>query len=47
MPEFDASIIGCELPVSFGMVFVAVLFPSRDFGGKGWLIGNAAIKALG
>jgi len=29
--EFNAGIGCCELPVSLGVVFVAVFFPSGDF----------------
>jgi hypothetical protein len=47
MLEFNAGIVGCELPIGFGVVFVAVFFPSRDFFDEGFPVGNAAVEALG
>jgi hypothetical protein len=47
MLEFNAGIVCCELPIGFGVVFVAVFFPSRDFFDEGLPVGNAAVEALG
>jgi hypothetical protein len=34
------------LLIGFGVVFVAIFFPGRDFLDEGFLVRNAAIKAL-
>ena len=47
MLEFNAGIVCCELPIGFGVVFVAVFFPSRDFFDEGLRVGNAAVEAFG
>jgi hypothetical protein len=31
MLDFNADIIGCELPIGLGMVFVAIGLPGSDF----------------
>jgi hypothetical protein len=46
MLEFNECSVCCELPIGFGVVFVAVFFPSRDFFDQGFLVGNAAVEAL-
>ena len=47
MLEVNAGIVCCELPIGFGVAFVAVFFPSRDFLDQGFLVGYAAVEALG
>jgi hypothetical protein len=47
MLEVNAGIVCCELPNGFGVVSVAAFFPSRDFLDQGFLVGNAAVEALG
>jgi hypothetical protein len=47
MLEFNAGIVCCEPPIGFGVVFVAVFFPSRDFFDQAFPVGNAAVEALG
>ena len=47
MLEFYAGIVGGELPINRGRVFIAVSFPSGDFVDEGLHVGNAAIETLG
>jgi hypothetical protein len=47
MLKFDASICGGELPISLGVVGIAVALPGGDFLDEGLFVGNAAIEALG
>jgi hypothetical protein len=47
MLEFDARGGGGELPVSLGVVGIAVLLPGGDFVDEGLLVGDAAVEALG
>ena len=47
MLEFDASILGCEVPVGLGVVGIAVVLPGGDFLDEGLFVGNPAIEALG
>jgi hypothetical protein len=46
MLEFNASIIGRELPIGLGVVFVTVSLPGSDFGLKLLPVGNALAEAL-
>jgi hypothetical protein len=47
MLEFDAGIFRGELPISFGVVGIAVVFPGGDSVDERLFVGNAAIEALG
>ena len=47
MFEFDACIWGREVPIGFGMIGVAVLFPGVDFVDERLFVRNAAVEALG
>ena len=47
MPEFDASVGGCEVPIGLGVISIAVLLPRGDFLHEGLFVGNAAVEALG
>src|SRR5271156_3372881 len=44
--EFDAGVVGRELPIGFGVMLVSMGLPSGDLSFEGWLVGNAAIQAL-
>src|SRR5467141_4246758 len=44
--QLDAGVGGCELPVGFGVVLVAVVLPCGDFVGEDLLVGDAAIQTL-
>jgi hypothetical protein len=44
--EFDAGIFGCELPVGFGVVAIAIVLPGGDFLDACLLVGDAAVEAL-
>jgi hypothetical protein len=46
MLEFNASVMGRELPVGFGVVGIAVSLPSGDLVDEDWLVGDAAVEAL-
>ena len=46
MLEFDACVIGSELPIGFGVIAVSVGLPSGGFVYEGLLVGNAASEAL-
>jgi hypothetical protein len=41
--EFNAGIVCCELPIGFGVAFVAVF---RDFFEQGSRVGNTTVEAL-
>ena len=45
--QFDTGAFGRELPVGFGVAFVSIAFPGRDFFLEGLLVGDAAAQALG
>jgi hypothetical protein len=45
--ELNAGVRGCELPVGFGVMGVAIFLPSGDLGGQGLFVGDAAIQTLG
>ena len=47
MLEFDASVGGCEAPIGFGVVRIAVVLPGGDFVDEGLFVRNAAVEALG
>ena len=44
--QLDAAVGGCELPVGFGVVLVAVVLPCGDFVGEDLLVSDAAIQIL-
>jgi hypothetical protein len=44
--EFDAGIFGCEVPIGFGMVAVAVARPRCDLRNECLVVGDTAIEAL-
>jgi len=46
MLEFDAGVIGCELPVGFGVMGIAISLPSGDLMDEDSLVGDAAVEAL-
>ena len=46
MFELNAGVSSRELPVGFGMVLVMAFAPRGDFLRKGFLVRDAAIKAL-
>ena len=46
MLEFDAGGIGCELPVGFGVMGIAVSLPCGDVVDEDLLVGDAAVEAL-
>ncbi len=46
MLEFDASVIGRELPIGFGVMGIAVSFPSGDLTDEDLLVDDAASKTL-
>lgn len=45
--EFDASILSCAVPISFGLVFVTRSFPGANFHEQSLLIWYPAVEALG
>jgi hypothetical protein len=47
VPEFDPGIWGCEVPVGFGVIGIAIVFPGGDFLAEGSLVGDAPIETLG
>ena len=47
MLEFDTGIFGCEVPIGFDVMAIAVVLPGGDFLDEGLFVGNAAVKALG
>jgi hypothetical protein len=46
MLEFNAGIIGCELPIGLGVGFVAVSLPGSDFVREPLSVSHAPVKAL-
>src|SRR5271167_1528459 len=44
--EFDAGVVGCELPIGLGVMLVAMILPSANLSLEGLLVGNAAAQAL-
>jgi len=40
-PEFDPTIWGCEVPVGFGVISIAIVLPGGDFVAEGSLVGDA------
>ena len=47
MLGFDASVWGREVPISLGVIGIAVLLPGGDFLDEDLFVGDAAIEALG
>ena len=47
MFEFDARIGGCEVPIGFRVVCIAVVFPGSDLVDEHLLVGYPAVEALG
>jgi len=45
--EFDASVWGCETPIGFGVIGIAVMLPGGDLVSEDLFIGDAAVEALG
>ena len=45
--ELNAGVCGCELPVGFGVMDVAMFLPCGNFVGQGLFVGDAAIQTLG
>ena len=46
MLEFDAGVIGRELPVGFGVMGIAVSLPCGNVVDEDLLVGDAAVEAL-
>lgn len=46
MLELDASVGGRELPISLGVVFVAINLPSRYFLRERFFVADATVKTL-
>jgi len=46
MFEFDARVVGSELPICFGVVFVSIGFPRGDLLDERGSVRNAAVEAL-
>jgi hypothetical protein len=46
MLEFDAGGIGCELPVGFGVMGIAVSLPCGDLVDEDLLVGDVAAETL-
>ena len=46
MLEFNSSIVGRELPISFGVVFVAIFLPGSDFLFKLLSMSDASVETL-
>jgi hypothetical protein len=46
MLEFNAGVIGRELPIGLGVVFVPVSLPGSDFGLELSSVGNTPVEAL-
>src|SRR3974390_3347910 len=45
--QFDAGVLGRELPVGFGVMVVSMALPGRGFFLEGLFVGDAAAQALG
>ena len=46
MLEFDVGVLGRELPVSFGMLGIAVSLPCGELVQEDLLVGDAAVETL-
>ena len=46
MLEFDAGVIGCELPVGFGVMGIAFSLPCGDLANENLFVGDAATETL-
>lgn len=46
MLEFNSSIVGRELPIGFGVVFVAICLPGSDFVCKFLSMSDASVETL-
>ena len=46
MLEFDAGVIGREMPVGFGVMGIAVSLPCGDLVDEDMLVGDAAVETL-
>jgi hypothetical protein len=44
--EFDASVVGCEAPISDGVMGVSAVDPGGDLVGDCRLVGDAAVETL-
>src|SRR5580693_2060006 len=44
--QFDAGVVGCELPIGLGVMLVAMILPSINLSLEGLLVGNTAAQAL-
>jgi hypothetical protein len=45
--EFDACIGGCEVPISPGVVGIAIVLTGGDFVDQGLFVENPPVEALG
>ena len=45
--EFDAGVVGCEVPACLGVVLVAIGLPGSDLLDELWFVGDAAVETLG
>jgi hypothetical protein len=46
MSKFDSGLFGCEVPIGFGVVAVAVALPRRDFRDECLMVGDTTVEAL-
>src|SRR5450755_3368176 len=46
MLEFDAGVLGCELPVGFGVMGIATSLPCGDLVDEDLLVGYPAVETL-
>jgi hypothetical protein len=48
MSKFDSGLFGCEVPIGFGVVAVAVAvaLPRRDFRDEYLMVGDTTVEAL-
>jgi hypothetical protein len=44
MSKFDSGLFGCEVPIGFGVVAVAL--PRRDFRDECLMVGDTTVEAL-
>jgi hypothetical protein len=44
--EFDTGVRGCEVPVCFCVMGIAILLPGGDFVDEGLFVWNAPVEAL-
>ena len=47
MSEFDPSVGGCEVPVGFGVIGIAVVLPGSDLFAERLFVRDAPVEALG